>query len=124
MVSLPPKVIPAIARTKPPNARLIPVDTITSTFLVTIRVKIPPKAEQIALINNIPSPNDEKFPLLDEPEPRFITNIPVNPIKQPIVFLIVICSLLNIMQAKIIRKKVLKESIMADREPERFESPI
>lgn len=120
----PPIAIPVAIITAPPRPRLIPVTTSASVFCVTIRVNIPPKAEHIALINNIPSPCNENAVLSVEPKLMLIIKIPANPSRQPIDFFNVKCSFLKIIQASIIRINVLEESIIDERAPGKLDSPI
>ena len=98
LFNFPPIAIPVIIITAPPNPRLIPVTTSASAFCVAIRVNIPPKAEHIALINSIPSPDKEKAVLSADPKFILIIRIPANPSRHPTDFFSVKCSFLKKIQ--------------------------
>ena len=122
MLSLPPNIKPDIIIIPPPKKRDIPVAFKISVFLDTILVSIPPNAEKAALRINIPSPPKEKAESC--PEPIFTVMIPEIPRIQPTALFTVKCSSLNNMQDIAISIKVLSESITAEREPDKRESPI
>ena len=119
----PPLIKPKIISNNPPKERLIPVAGIISMFFVATRVRIPPKAEQTALIINIPSPAKEMPEKKTEPL-KLIIIIPLKPRMQPIILRKLSLSSAKIIDESRINKNVLKESIIALLPPLKCDKPI